>query len=360
MESINLVCCPNFTSFGISATNIIKQLTAKGVRVNLFPIHMEGIEAYPEDHELLRQCMTNAQLFDYKAPSVRIWHQHDLGMHAGRGLRVGYPIFELDSFNEIEKHHLQMQERIIVCSQWAKEIIGRNGIDVPTEVVPLGVDSSVFYPNRSRPSDNTSFYACGKKELRKAHDVILKCFERAFSASDKVELHLFWANRILQHRNPEEDRSWNSYYKNSKLSSKIHLYDWVPSQSELADRIRPLDCCIAISRAEGFDLPLLESFAMGKQAIVTDSSAHTEFATSGNSMLVSVDETELAMDGIWFFGSGNWSKLGPKQENQITEYMKEVHFKKQSGDTLFNTEGLETSRRLTWSNTADKLIEAIS
>lgn len=374
LQSINLVCLPNQTSYGLCATNIIKELDKLGVRVSLFPIIQfcqrcgnSGIEADPEDHELLKKCLSNAQFFDSDAPSVRVWHQFSLDMYPGRGKKWGFPIFELDKFNPLELHHLKAQNGLVVTSKWARDILIKNGIyDIPIKVVPLGVDNSIFHSNyhesysKRISSTSTAFYMIGKKEIRKGLDFIGKCFDKAFNQSDDVELHMFYANRILKNSYPKEDANWDNYYQRLKLSNKVKTYDWLPSQRDLAAQICNLDCGLFVSRAEGFDLGLLESMAMARQVIVTDCTAHTEFASKENSYLIDMDDMEVAHDGIWFHGQGNWYNFGSRQEEQLINYMRQVHSKKQSGDNLYNAAGKITAEKLTWTNTAQELIKALS
>ena len=50
------------------------------------------------------------------------------------------------------------------------------------------------------------------------------------------------------------------------------------------------DCGLFPARAEGWNLELLEMMACGKQVIATNYSAHTEFCTKENSILIESDE----------------------------------------------------------------------
>ena len=78
------------------------------------------------------------------------------------------------------------------------------------------------------------------------------------------------------------------------------------------------DCGIFPSRAEGWNLDMLEMMALNKSIITTNYSAHTEFCNKDNSFLIDISETEPANDGKWFFGQGNWAKIGEEQKRGIT------------------------------------------
>ena len=117
-----------------------------------------------------------------------------------------------------------------------------------------------------------------------------------------------------------------------------------------------VDCGVFPSRAEGWNLEALELMACGKNIIVTNYSAHTEFCNTENSMLVDIDDTEKAFDGIWFQGEGNWAKIADKQQEQISSYMKEVHEKKSTGLLNCNTSGLITSQNFNWNVISDRIL----
>lgn len=353
----------------MAAMNIIKSLTELGHKVSVFSANPIQGDIPQQFHDSLRAGLENAKFFDVDAPSVRMAHQFDMAQHIGRGKRIGWPIFELDKFNDLELHHLNSQDGLIVCSQWAKDVIYNNDLPkVPrrseyaysVNVVPLGVDSTIFSPARLPRSDKTVFINVGKKELRKGHDVIIECFNRAFTENDNVELWMVWGNRILDNSLPTESKAWTDMYKDSKLREKIVLYEWQNSQKDIANLFNRADCGLFPSRAEGFNLDLLEAMACGLPVITTYYSAHTEFITGENSYYVGVNNNlEKAFDGIWFMGHGNWLEIDDSTQKDIIEKMKYIHNMKQGGRDLFNAKGVETAKRFSWTNSAQKLVEAL-
>lgn len=357
MKEINFVALPNSTSYGEVAFNTMKALDDLGVKVNLFPLledprHMDIYQ----NHDLIKKCLSNEA--DLNAPAVRLWHANDMSFPEKlKGRKYGWTIFELDRFHPIELAQLQTLDKVIVCSQWAKKICGENNLDNAV-VVPLALDHNIFHPNYQKSAfndDSCKFVNVGKMELRK-HDIILKCFERAFSKDDNVELHMVWKNRLLAEG---EIKGWENYYKMSRLSDKIVLYDWLPDSMAVAEVLANCDCGVFPSHAEGWNLGLLQSMACGLQVIATKYSAHTEYCDNNNSFLIHVDEIEQAYDGKWFFGQGNWAKFDIQQEAELILYFKHIYKKKQNGENLFNASGVETAKRFTWENTAKRLMEAL-
>jgi hypothetical protein len=141
---INIMAPINQLGYGVSSLNIVKELS-KSVEVSLFMIGQPQV-TNQEDANIISQCIKNSQFYDYNAPCIKIWHQHDMAQFAGKGTRIGFPIFELDKFSDFEKHQLQSLDRVFVCSEWAKKIVLDNTTIEESNVivVPLGVDSSIF------------------------------------------------------------------------------------------------------------------------------------------------------------------------------------------------------------------------
>ena len=116
------------------------------------------------------------------------------------------------------------------------------------------------------------------------------------------------------------------------------------------------DCGLYPSRAEGWNLELLETMAMNKPVIATNYSAHTEFCNNDNCMLVDIDSTEKAFDNKAFVGQGNWAKIGPNQIEQTINHMRYCYNNKIST----NNNGVITANIYSWSNTADEILRCIS
>ena len=146
---INLVAPINSLGYGVVGLNVLKSLSLKD-KVALWPIGQISISSKDEE-KVCVEAINNTAIYDKNAPCVRIWHQHDLAQFVGKGLHIGFPIFELNDFNKVEKHHLKNCDKLFVCSEWAKQIVNNVINHSSIEVVPLGVDINLFKPT---PSNN--------------------------------------------------------------------------------------------------------------------------------------------------------------------------------------------------------------
>lgn len=353
----NIIAPIAHTGYGIAATNIVHALMNKGVEVSLFPIGgasrtKEELQCDPKYVDNIIQAIVNSQFFDKDAHCLRIWHQFDMAQFVGRGKHIGMPIFELDTFTELERHHLNSLDEIWVNSKWAKGVVENNEINVDTHVVPLGVDLDIFRPVNNIESNKTIFLSAGKIEIRKGHDFLGKAFNEAFTEEDDVELWMLWENPFYTE---QKNQQWADFYKNSKLGEKIRIWPRQNTQKDVYNIMGRATCGVFPSRAEGFNLELLEMMSIGKPVIATNYSAHTEYCTDENCYLIPIDATESAIAPPWFNGQGNWAKISEHNINQLINYMRTIHANK----IRTNEAGIQTGLRYDWSNIADRIMELL-
>jgi glycosyltransferase involved in cell wall biosynthesis len=347
--NLNLIAPINQLGYGVAGLNTLKALQAEDVNVSFFPIGQPQVVTQ-EDAEAVKRGMESAKLFDPNAPCVRMWHQHDMAQFVGRGKLIGFPIFELDTFNELEKHHLNSCDELMVCSQWAKGIAD-TVVDCNVNVVPLGVDMNIFKPTPRRVSDKTIFFNCGKWEVRKGHDILIEAFRKVCDKAENVELWMMCNNPF---NSQEEENKWRQSYDHPQ----IKLIPRMETQQEVYNIMTQVDCGVFPSRGEGWNLELLEMMAIGKHVIATNYSAHTEFCTEENCGLIPIKDIEPAFDGKWFFGQGNWAAINQLEINTLAHKMLEMHNFLHI-ENCRNEAGIETARKFSWQNTAREMIKCL-
>ena len=347
---INLIAPINNLGYGVAGYNITKALSQTG-NVALYPI------APPEfTDDIIENAIANQQRLNLSSPCIKLWHQNDLSLRIGKGMHIGFPVFELNEFNELEKCSMRHCDKLFCCSKWAKEVIVNSLQCNPKNVcvVPLGVDAELFSP-QSSGRQTTVFFNCGKWETRKGHDLLVEMFNGAFEHNDDVELWMMCDNPFLGERNSQ----WINLYRDSKLGDKIRIIPRQPDHESVHRIMCQTDCGVFPSRAEGWNLELLEMMGCGKQVICTNYSAHTEFCTKENSYLCPIDNLETAFDGLWFHGHGQWAEIGQNQKEFFIDAMRRIHVQKQSGTDIINNKGIETAKHFSWSNTAQEIIHGL-
>ena len=345
--NLNLIAPINQLGYGVAGINTLKALQEEGVNVSFFPIGQPQVVTQ-EDAEAVKRGMESAKLFDPTAPCVRMWHQHDMAQFVGRGKHIGFPIFELDTFNELEKHHLNSCDELMVCSRWAKGVT-ETVVDCNVNVVPLGVDMNIFKPAPARTDDKVIFFNCGKWEVRKGHDILIEAFRKVAEEHNNVELWMMCTNPF---NSPEEENRWRQLYNHPQ----VRLIPRAETQAEVYNIMSQVSCGVVPSRGEGWNLELLEMMAVGKHVIATNYSAHTEFCTEENCGLVPISDTEPAFDGKWFFGQGNWAAINAFEIKSLVQNMKNIASK---GNGEVNEAGIRTAKTFSWHNTAREIIKCL-
>ena len=370
---LNLNVPINSLGYGVVGYNVWKQLT-QSIDVTLFPIgHQvvpptdDGSKNIPADViKAINNDTKKANNFEGSVPTLKIWHENQLAERVGSGKYYAWPFFEISKFDQRRISHMKSVDQIIVSSEWAKNIVEKNVPDAEEPVViECGVDRSIFHKNVKARDINPTFHRqeiskyspyvflnCGKWEVRKGHDVLHKAFKAAFPI-DKypdVELWMMASNPFLT---DSERVYWESLYKSDR---RIKILRRVDFQTELAAVMAGADCGVFPSRAEGWNLEVLEMMSMGKQVITTDYSAHGQFCNKQNSFLIDIEEEEPIYDGKFFKGdNGVWASLTGNPTDQLISHMRHVY----GMGRRENNEGIETAKNLSWETISKKLVEAL-
>ncbi len=355
---LNLIAPINQLGYGVVGYNVLKSLQSAGHDVSYFPL---GSPTWDTDLTFVRNAMEQAKSFEVAAPSIRIWHQNDLAMFPGGGRRIGWPIFELNKFTDVERLHLSSVDQLFVCSEWAKKVLEDNDIKPPLgiKVIPLGVDTSIFHRSEEADQhraywtqDKTVFLNVGKWEVRKGHNELLEAFNAAFTPGDKVELWMLNHNHFIG----KENEVWKTKYLASEMGASVRIIPRMNSQKELCDVFNSVDFGVFPAHAEGWNLEPLELMACGIPSIVTNYSGHTEYCNGDNSFLVEPNGMESAEDGRWFHGNGEWCTF---ELDALVDAMRAAHDYKQSGSKKLEAGMKATVEKYSWAHTVKAIEEAL-
>jgi glycosyltransferase involved in cell wall biosynthesis len=339
----------NATGYGVAALNILRSLyyTQPDLDLAYYSIGAPSVFRKSDYDMLTDLIQKGVDSPNFSCPTIKIWHQFDLALRLGGTSYFAFPFFELDTFNNMEKAHMSVPDMLFVSSRWAKEVIESNDIKTPVTVVPLGVDTEIFDHElpRTEISSNYIFFNIGKWEVRKGHDILYKLFTNAFPTEKDVELRVLAPQNTNNYSSDKDILDWHKKYQSDP---RIKIYTGFENQLEVARFITECDCGVYPSRAEGWNLELLESMAMNKPVITTNYSAHTEFCDNKNSYLVDITDIEHAYDGKAFQKQGNWAKIGKSEQDNLIDLMRYVY----KNNIQHNENGLLTAKRLSWNNTS--------
>ena len=141
-------------------------------------------------------------------------------------------------------------------------------------------------------------------------------------------------------------------FKFTDNSPKVTLITENIEYNKLVDLYNQCDVFVSPTRAEAFNLPILEAMACGKPAITSSFGGQNDYCND-NSWIIGGEMTEVTWD-VQYEGI-SWIIPNIKLlKNCLREAYESPETVKQKG-----IKSLETAKEYTWENTAKKIIELI-
>ena len=157
---------------------------------------------------------------------------------------------------------------ITVMSQYVKDVLGRNGVRVPIEVVGLGADhvlSTSSVPLEWSRGESFDFLHVSSCFPRKAADVLVQAFCEEFTAGDDVRLII----KTFSNPHNEIDKIVRQIGQEYPRHAPIKVIFDSLSPGEMRYLYEHAGCLVSASRGEGFGLPLAEAMLLGCPVIAT-------------------------------------------------------------------------------------------
>lgn len=350
----------NALSFGNVAVNILRELQKKNIELIFFPIGDKAeLDAYDKislDFVKYLQTSTNQRFekIDKDIPSLKLWHIFGSESRYVRNQSL-FTFHEVSQVTSIEKNLLNLQDAIFVTSNYTKRIFEINGIE-NVKYVPLGFDPDFHITNKTYLEDKVHFGLLGKFESRKNTARIIKTWLKLFGNKSEYQLSCAISNPFL-----DKARFQNEILKvlEGKQYNNINFVPHMQTNSEVNDFLNSIDIDLGgLSGGEGWNLPSFNATALGKWSVVLNATAHKDWATVDNSILIEPSSLRDCYDDVFFkkgyqFSQGQFFDISDQEiENAI---LKSVSYAKK-----INTEGLKLQSQFTYEKTVETLLSAIS
>lgn len=350
----------NALSFGNVSVNILRELHKKNVDLVFFPIGDKAeLDSYDRiDNEFIKylQNATNSRYekINKDIPSLKLWHIFGSESRCTKNQSL-FTFHEVSEVTSIEKNLLNLQDQIFVTSNYTKNIFESNGIQNVT-YVPLGFDSDFHVTNRSYLQDKIHFGILGKFESRKNTARIIKTWLKLFGNNSKYQLSCAITNPFL-----DKGKFQNELLKmlEGKHYNNLNFIPYMQTNSEVNDFLNSIDIDLGgLSGAEGWNLPSFNATALGKWSVVMNATAHKDWATSNNSILIEPSSLKDCYDDVFFkkgqaFNQGQFFNISDEEmENAI---LKSISYAKKP-----NPEGLKLQKEFTYEKTVETILCAIN
>lgn len=271
---------------------------------------------------------------------------------------------------ETERVHLDMVRKINTrfselwtCTEWGRNAFVQSGVKIPTRVIPLGVDSVVYRPQKRRRLQDCQLISTsargtrgtpsgfvvlvvGLPSRRKNFELIADAMEEVFPRRADVDLVVATTHA---------PSGWSDVFRRRLSSLKIRVWtlEGTFTDHEMSEIYSAADVVASASLGEGWFLPGHEGAACGKPIVVPRNSVHPEVFGDDAWMfdhegMERIPEAESVSP--WYV-EAEWPIYRKKARQQLGELLQEVH--DGGREVRERTKRLrERMVRLTWDATA--------
>lgn len=361
MNLLNFNAPINSLSLGNVSINFLREIYAKELQVNLFPIGDNAdFSAYDKINKsfkdwVIRSGFNRLKNFNKNIPTLKVWHINGSEYTLGKNQFL-YTFYEVDSPTEEEINIVKSQEHVFFSSSESAELFKKMGCD-NVSYVPLGFDFDFCETQKQYFGDDIiHFGLIGKFERRKNTQAIIKLWLSKFGNNPKYQLSCLVNNVFFK---PEEMTAALKESLMDKRWNNINFLPFLKTNSEVNDLLNAVDIDLSgLSNGEGWNLPAFNATALGKWSIVSNCSSHIDWATKDNAILVDPIGKQPCYDNKFFvegrnFNQGNYYKL----DQQSIENALDVAVSKAKTE---NINGKKLKKQFTYKKSIESILNVIN
>lgn len=355
----NLEIPLNSLSLGQIGYGVAYEMFRRGLAPNIFPVGNVDLRAFNQDTNFeywLNSCVKKAISNFQGFPTIKHWHISGSERRLGKGKQVLWTAHECSEITPAEQEVCRGYDVVLVTSNYSKEVFAKGGIEA--QVCPNYFDELHFKEIEvPSPDDAIQWGLFGKLEKRKHTRNSIIAWANKYGNNKNHRLVAVIFNPFLQ---PEmQQHEINSWF-GGRIPWNIQILPFQEKNSDLNKVFNSVDIVVALSGAEGWNLPLSTCLGLGKHAVVLNCTGHKDFANDANSVLVEPSGQEPIYDGVFFHQGG-----AVNQGNMYSFDIAAAHaafdwaiarFKDQHD----NISGRRIRENFTVAKTVDKLLEQIS
>jgi hypothetical protein len=346
----------NSLSFGQVSYNLLKELYKDGREISLFPVgNSFDLDAYGEIKPDFQNYIKQSFLGRFSGikkdtPSLSLWHLMGSEMRLS-DVSYLYTFHEILGVTPVEKTICSLKNKVIFSSSFSCDLFGENGIN-NVDFCPVGFDEEILDAPEYNIGEVIHFGLIGKFENRKNTALILKTWAEQFGNKKEYRLTCLVDNPFFEKGQLEKVIG---QVLNNKFYTNITFLPRLKFNAEVNALYRAIDIDLSgLSSAEGWNLPSFNSTALGKWSCVSNCTAHKDWATQENCILVEPNGTKEPYDNA-FFAKGqdfNQGLIYNISKESIIEAMDKAVLKAK----IINVKGLELRETFSYKNIAQNLL----
>jgi GT2 family glycosyltransferase len=336
------------SGYAISSREMILQLDAQGVDIRLAYLYgTDWMDTQRDDHRI---ATMRRRPKDMNLPQV-VYASGDLFYKNGGKYRIGYTMLEVDGMPEDWILQANAMDEVWVPSTFNQETFLNSGLKAPIYVMPLGVNPDFFNAKirAFRPTQRYTFLSVFEWGERKAAEILLSAYHRAFTRQDDVLL-------LLKVINMDPGVNVQQEIASMKLAQDgppvTLLYNQELPTHQMGSLYRSADCFVLPTRGEGWGIPIIEAMACAKPVIATNWSAHTDFMSEEIAYPLRVARLIPARAKCPYYEGFRWAE--PDQDHLI-HLMRHVYENREEAAAKGKCASEVVLANWTWQQAAQKI-----
>lgn len=302
----------NAVSFGQVSVSILREFYRRKLEPCLFLIGSQAdLGVYnisSEFKEWIENCIRKS-LKDHKRsnPVFKLWHING-SLESYSDKQILLTFYELDSPTAEEVNILNNTSKVLVSSEYTKDIFTSSGIK-NVEYLPLAFDKDSFHTKDTSKilSDRITFNVVGKLERRKHHAKVIKSWAMKYGNKKEYFLNCSIYNHFIK---AEDQQKLIANILDNQKFFNINFLTFMPTNNMYNDYLNSGDIIVGMSGGEGWGLPEFNSLCLGKHGVILNAHAYKGWANESNSVMVEPTGKVEAYDNIFFkkgsaFNQGN-------------------------------------------------------
>jgi len=371
------------SGYAYAARKLLLGLVDEGIKVSLYERKMDVMQIRLTSEETkIFNDMLNAEyskdvpLLRYGTPPV--FASAPAPDHKRNLLKF---VWELDYLPPSWLNYIEPYDEYITNTEFCKQSIhnsldlynrtmkvmsGKEPIDKQIHIVPHGVDTKIYFPDKNDPlykfGDDTFVFLCvGQWIRRKGFEEMLEAYYKEFSGDDDVILIIKTYGRdntfptMINIVNSIKNKS---YTMNVINPPNVVVHGQMLTEEGMRKLYNSANCFILVSKGESWGLPYIQSMACGVPSIAQRYGGHLDYMNDGNSFLINPKEMRMT-DGANWYAPIHGLKWAIPSIEEIRETMRYVvdnpNILKRKAD-----KGLEDIKQWSWQSAAKKLADVIT
>ncbi|MEO7062350.1 MAG: glycosyltransferase [Dokdonella sp.] len=248
---------------------LLRRLDARGLRMAFAPTLREVADT--QDHRLELAARRSIPAL----PDIALVCAPDAPFAQARARhRVAFAFGEWERVPAAWASAANGLDRLLVPDVFQRDAFHAAGVQIPIDVLPIGVDRDYCHPDVPAPRDlygNFVFLAVAAELARDAPDLLVAAFQRAFAADCAV--------RLLIHIQPGRDAAAIATALTPLCADDARirvLADWGFPWHQRAQLLASVDAYVSARRGGGWHARAADAIACGKILIGTDFGSQAE------------------------------------------------------------------------------------